>query len=155
MSSISKCASFVIGLPTCPRRECRRVCGYALVVARRFGYRRNRLPHRPKSVLAAWISTVYPSAKSPRDGQCIVADGSGSNKNFERDTELPPFPLGPGGVRFYLRKRKLTPTVGRSALCQKRTHKKDRPRLSTAPEHTCPRGPDPEDSLDYGREAVA
>ena len=67
MSSISKCASFVIGLPTCPRREWRRVCGYALVVARRFGYRRNRLPHRPRSVLAAWISTVYPSAKSPRD----------------------------------------------------------------------------------------
>ena len=122
MSSINKCASFVIGLPTCPRREWRRVCGYALVVARRFGYQRNRLPYRPKSVLAAWISTVYPSAKSPRDGQCIVADGSGSNKNFERDTELPPFPLGPGGVRFYLRKRKLTPTVGRSALCQKRTH---------------------------------
>lgn len=30
-----------------------------------------------------------------------------------------------------------------------------RPRLSTAPERTCPRGPAPEDSLDYGREAVA
>jgi hypothetical protein len=29
-----------------------------------------------------------------------------------------------------------------------------RPRLSTAPERTCPRGPAPEDSLDYGREAV-
>jgi|SoiMethySBSTD1v2_1073268.scaffolds.fasta_scaffold717143_2 hypothetical protein len=121
MSSISTCASFVIGLPTCPRREWRRVCGYALVVARRFGYQRNRLPHRPKSVLAAWISTVYPSAKSPRDRQCIVAEGSGSNKNFARDTELPSFPLGPGSVRFYLRKRTLTPTVGMSALCQKRT----------------------------------
>jgi hypothetical protein len=104
-----------------PTPEWRRVCGYALVVARRFGYQRNRLPHRPKSVLAAWISTVYPSAKSPRDRQCIVAEGSGSNKNFARDTELPSFPLGPGSVRFYLRKRTLTPTVGMSALCQKRT----------------------------------
>ena len=59
-SSIIKCASFVIGLPTWPRRECRRFAAHAMVATRRFGYRRNRLPHRPRFVLAAQIS---PAAK--------------------------------------------------------------------------------------------
>ena len=49
-----------IALSTCPRRECRRFSGRALVATRRFGYRRNRLPHRPRFVLAAQIS---PAAK--------------------------------------------------------------------------------------------
>jgi len=49
--------SFVIGLPTCLRRECRRFSGHALVATRRFGYRWNRLPHCPKSVFAAQVPT--------------------------------------------------------------------------------------------------
>jgi hypothetical protein len=42
-----------IALSTCPRRECRRFSGRALVATRRFGYRRNRLSHCPKFVFAA------------------------------------------------------------------------------------------------------
>ena len=33
----SNCASFVIGLPTCPRRKCCRFSGHALVATCRFG----------------------------------------------------------------------------------------------------------------------
>ena len=43
------------------------------------------------------------------------ARGQDFIKNFARDTEPPPFALGPGSVRFHLRKRTLTPTVGMPA----------------------------------------
>ena len=62
-----QCASFVIGLSTCPRRECRRFSGHALVATRRFGYQRNRLSHCPKFVFAAQVPIFPRNPKRPRD----------------------------------------------------------------------------------------
>ena len=65
MSTSNYCPSFVIGLPTCPGRECCRNSGCALVATRRFGYRRNRLSHCPKFAFTAQVPTI--PRNRPRD----------------------------------------------------------------------------------------
>jgi hypothetical protein len=60
-----------------------------------------------------WVKSRHCAMSNP----CRFYLRTAFHKNFARDTELPRFPLGPGSIRFYLRKRTLTPTVGMSPLC--------------------------------------
>jgi hypothetical protein len=69
--------------------------GHALVATRRFGYRRNRLPHRPKFVFAAQVAEESQAAgwcAKPVNANFATSATSPSSKWCPRILNMAPKP---------------------------------------------------------------